>query len=190
MGRRIGIFGGAFDPFHNGHLSVIKSVMNSGIVDECWVIPTYSAPHRSEAYYPFRHRKIMAELAVENIPGVSVSSVEAHLSKPSYTWKTLEHFRSGEPDASFFLCLGEDSLGTFHSWMNAEQILEMCTLLVAERPGYDPVQISEEILDKTIFLDHTPVHLSSSEIKERAQNSKPDASVLPPTVYEYLLLSR
>lgn len=189
LGRRIGLFGGAFDPFHNGHLSVIESVMASGIVDECWVIPTFSPPHRAQAFYPYRHRKLMAELAVENIPGVLVSNVEAHLSKPSYTWKTLEHFKSGEPDARFFLCLGEDSLSSFHTWMNADFILEMCTLLVAERPGYHPAQISKNILDKTIFLDHSPVNLSSSEIKKRAQNSIPDPTVLPHAVYTYLISS-
>ncbi len=190
MGRRIGLFGGAFDPFHIGHLSVIRSVMASNIVDECWVIPTYSAPHRDMAFYPYRHRKIMAELAVRDISGVSVSNIEAHLPQPSYTWRTLEHFKSGEPDSTYFLCLGEDSLTTFHQWVRADYILELCTLLVSERPGYDPSAVQSNILEKAIFLEHTPIEVSSSEIRRRVQNRNPDPDVLPQAVYEYLLSSR
>lgn len=187
MGRRIGLFGGAFDPFHNGHLSVVESVMRSYIVEECWIMPTYAPPHRNPPFYPFRHRKRMAELATEHMNGVVVSSIEAHLSKPSYTWKTIEHIISGESDIQLFLCLGEDSLVNFSSWMHADKIINRCTLLVAERPGYDPKDVFQELLKKTIFIDHTPVDVSSTEIREKNQDYLISSDSLPPAVYEYLL---
>lgn len=187
MGRRIGLFGGAFDPFHKGHLAVVKSVMNSNIVDECWIIPTFEPPHRSEPFYPYRHRKKMAELATAQIPQVFVSNIESHLQTPSYTWKTVEHITSGEPDLRLFLCLGEDSLMSFQNWMNSEKLLERCSLLVAERPGYNPVDIPENILKKTLFLEHNPIDCSSSEIRKRTLDNWPNPDDLPIAVYEYLL---
>lgn len=187
MGRRVGLFGGAFDPFHKGHLAVVESVMNSNIVDECWIIPTFDPPHRKEPFYPYRHRKKMAELATAQINGVIVSNLESHLPTPSYTWKTVEHISSGEPDLHLFLCLGEDSLMSFQNWMNADILLERCSLLVAERPGFKPVDIPENILKKTLFLDHNPVDYSSSEIRGRSQDKWPNPDVLPQAVFEYLL---
>ena len=186
MGARIGLFGGAFDPIHIGHLGLIDSMLASGVLDTLCVVPTYDPPHRPPARYPFMDRLRMTRLALQAHADVRVLSVESLLPRPSYTVRTLEYLQSGSPGDTFFLCIGFDSLATFTRWHRHREILRMCSLLVASRPGTDPARIPPEVLDHAVFVEHEPIDVSSTRIRETLEAGDDLSGLVPQSVLEYL----
>jgi nicotinate-nucleotide adenylyltransferase len=186
-GVSIGLFGGTFDPIHDGHLALIDSFLRSGIVQEIWVIPTYESPHRqSESQTPFRNRVEMARLALKDKQGVTVSDIEAKLPTPSFSVQTVGEFKSLFPFYQLYWCLGTDQLVKFHEWVLFDAILFMSRLLVAERPGFDTTGIQGAILDVTEFVEHEPLSISSTEIRSQIRNGKIQEARLPKQVKDYI----
>lgn len=183
--KRIGLFGGSFDPVHNGHLEAVNSFLGSGLIDEIWILLTPDPPHKTDQKKTdFDHRYHMLKLAFQESDNTKISDVEKDLPKPSYTLQTIHHLKNQYPDYTFFLCLGEDSLQSFHKWHKYDEILEECTLMVVNRPGFDHSGVDSEILKKTIFVDHKPMNISSTEIRQT-----PDSSALmnlPDEVQKYI----
>lgn len=183
--KRIGLFGGSFDPVHTGHVEAVHSFLNSGLIDEIWVIPTPDPPHkRSSKLTAFAHRKRMLQLAFQDLDRIEISDIESGLSKPSYTLQTIRHLKKIYPEYTFYLCLGEDSLQSFHRWHKYREILEECTLLVVDRPGFNHNEVDNSILERTILVDHQPVNISSTDIRDaRAINMWKS---VPKKVQEYI----
>ncbi len=182
MGKRIGILGGTFDPVHTGHLKIVESFLNSNLIDEIQVYVAPGPPHKQKrSLTPFRHRFEMAKIAFSDFNDVLVSDLENRLPKPSYTVHTLEYLKKKYPDDHYYLCLGEDNIQIFKTWYKYREILEMVTLLVAERPGFDSSGVESEILNKTIFADHEPIEVSSSAIR-KFENRE----MIPEKVQEYI----
>lgn len=186
MADRIGLYGGAFDPFHLAHRSVVESMLASGAVDELWLIPTHTPAHRPQTRFTYRHRLRMTVLGVQDLRNVGVLSTESHLPKPSYMIRTLEHLKSGREQDRFFLCMGEDSLATFTTWHRHQELLDQTTLLVAQRPGVDLTGVPEHVIAKTVFVEHSPVHLSSTDIRERLDAGADPGDWCPAPVASYI----
>jgi len=185
MRDRIGIFGGSFDPVHNGHISVIKSFLNSNLLDRVSVMLTPYPPHKkSDLQTSYQHRLNMLEIAVKNLEYVSISDLETRLPQPSYTLQTINYLKEIEPDNLFFLCIGEDSIVNFNKWYHFEEILEKVTLVVAERPGFNKRRADPKILERTIFVEHKPVDISSTEIRENESGKNENA--VPAEVEMYI----
>lgn len=165
-----GILGGTFDPVHTGHVKIAESFLESGVIDRLLILPAPAPPHKqNHKKTSFQDRLHMLRIAFQDIENVEVSDLEQQLSEPSYTIRTIEYLQEKFPDEKWFLCIGEDTLATFYKWYQYKEILNRVTLLVAERPGFDSSSIDPEILDKTIFVDHQPVDISSTEIRETVQ---------------------
>lgn len=186
MKNRVGIFGGSFNPVHSGHIKVAESFLNSNIIDQLLLLLTPNPPHKkSENQVPFAHRFEMLKLAFQGYGRVTVSDLERELASPSYTLQTIQHLQNEYPETSFYLCLGEDSIQNFHKWFNYEEILKLVPLLVAERPGYDSSVIEDQILERAIFVEHKPVDVSSTDIRNTNGGGKPDENI-PSQVMEYI----
>lgn len=184
----IGLFGGTFDPIHDGHISLIKSFLASGKVQEIWVIPTFEPSHRkTDDLLPFRTRLEMVRLAVKDIPGVSVSDIEYKLPKPSFSVQTIGEFKKLFPFYQLYWCLGGDQLKSFHNWVLFDAILFMSRLLVAERPGHETHHIQNAILEMSEFVEHEPVNISSTEIREQIKSGKIDETAIPEAVKAYII---
>jgi nicotinate-nucleotide adenylyltransferase len=183
--KRIGLFGGSFDPVHNGHIEAVNSFLESGLIDEIWILLTPAPPHKpDQKKTDFEHRYNMLKLAFQESDNIKISNLEKDLPKPSYTLQTILHLKAQHPDKTFFLCLGEDSLQSFHKWHKYDEILEECMLLVVDRPGSDHGDVDSDILEKSIFVDHKPKNISSTEIR-RASNSSTRMK-LPDEVLSYI----
>ena len=170
--KRIGLFGGSFDPVHNGHIEAVNSFLASGLIDEIWILLTPVPPHKpDQKKTDFEHRYNMLKLAFQESDNTKISDIEKDLPKPSYTLQTIDHLKKQHSEYTFFLCLGEDSLQSFHKWHKFEEILDECTLMVVDRPGADHSGVDSKILEKTVFVDHKPMNISSTEIRQSPETS-------------------
>ncbi len=173
---KIGIYGGAFDPFHNGHLSMIRGALKSKKVDRVIVIPTGMPcfkPARKVTLSPYRYYMVRAALKDE--PDCEVCDIEQVFGEPSYTVTTLKNLRKkkvvSEKDELFLMC-GSDILFEFESWYKPKEILEQATLLCALRPGIDEGQARneashlEEVFDTNVkFFKIDGVEVASSKLR-------------------------
>lgn len=185
MSDRIGIFGGSFDPVHNGHISVIKSLLASGLIKKVQILLTPYPPHKdASGQTDFAHRLNMLKIAFKDLADVEVSDIERHLPKPSYTLQTITYLKNAHPENTYFLCLGEDSIDSFHKWFKYEEILEQVPLMVAERPGYGREGLDQKVAERSIFVDHQPVEISSTDIRNGDLNI-PVEYAIPKEVIEY-----
>lgn len=187
MSTRIGLFGGTFDPVHKGHLSIAQSFIESEFIDEIWVLLTPYPPHKTGADHTnYDLRLKMLEAAFEDIQHVSIKTVEQKLPKPSYSLRTIQHLKQQFPDKTFYFCMGEDSLRQFHTWKKYQDILEECELLVAQRPGETHQHVDQEILQHSHFVDHEPLDLASSEIRDRVKGGHSISEKVPEKVLKII----
>ena len=183
MSPAIGLFGGTFDPVHNGHLSIARSFLESPLISELWILLTPVPPHKhGNGHVKYETRYKMLSTAFEGLSGIRILTIENELPKPSYTYNTIRHLKELHPDKEFMFCMGEDSLTQFHTWKYYHEILEEAKLLVAERPGSDHSVVDKKILDHTIFVEHEPLEISSSQIKEFLKKGESLSDLLPQQV--------
>ncbi|WP_457574703.1 nicotinate (nicotinamide) nucleotide adenylyltransferase [Desulfolithobacter sp.] len=153
--RQVGVFGGTFDPVHEGHLRIAEAVLACTPLDLLLFVPAYLPPHKHIPVAPFHHRVAMLELALgeRSRSGwlgfgeveVAVSRIEAELKTPSYTIDTLKELEGRLGPAVFHLVIGADSLVELHLWYRYREILQRCHLLVAARPGISPAAVQDAI---------------------------------------------
>lgn len=178
--RNIGIFGGTFDPVHNGHVSIAKSFLESGIIDALWVFLNPDPPHKSHGpHESYAARFRLLSIAFESIENVQISDLETTLSKPCYTIQTVNYLADRYPEQSFYLCMGKDSFLSFKSWYKWEEILNYCRLLVADRPHNNDETVDPDLLDHTTFVDHEPIKVSSTQIRKNIAAGKSIADMVP-----------
>lgn len=183
MSLRIGLFGGTFDPVHNGHVSIAESFLSSGEIDELWVLLTPYPPHKQEitsASYELRLKMLNA--AFKGMNSLKISSIENELPKPSYSIQTIRALKKDHRNVSFYYCMGEDNLANFHEWRSFEDIMEECKLLVARRPGVTHEDVKPRILENTHFVSHTPLEISSTQIRKMVEREKEIRDLVPDKV--------
>tara|TARA_R110002124_G_scaffold48026_1_gene142157 strand:- start:31548 stop:32126 length:579 start_codon:yes stop_codon:yes gene_type:complete len=184
--KKIGLLGGTFDPVHNGHIRIARSFIESGCIDELWVLLTPFPPHKLEKdHVSYSTRLIMLKKAFSNVDCI-ILSIENDLPKPSYTYRTIQFLKKKHTDHQFYFCMGEDSLSQFHKWKHFDKILEEANLLVARRPNSSHANVNHSILKQTVFVDHEPIEISSSEIKERIKESDFIKKNLPHSVFSII----
>ena len=131
--KRIGVFGGAFDPPHNTHAALISLALAQLQLDQLRVIPTGRAWHKVRSLSPAADRLAMAELAFSKIPGVVVDARETQRAGPTYTVDTLRELRRENPDADLILLIGCDQARALPTWHRWHEVLQFATICVADR---------------------------------------------------------
>lgn len=191
MLKRIGLFGGTFDPVHNGHTSLARSFLASKKIDELWILLTPFPPHKQgNEHTLYQQRLDMLDLAFGSYEQVSILTIENELPKPSFTYRTIEFLKREKPEYEYLYCLGEDSLASFNSWKYPERILDQVSLLVAQRPGTDHSHVENTILNKAFFVQHEPLAISSSVVKERLMADESISGLVDPKVETYIRSNR
>ena len=133
--KKIGIFGGSFDPPHLGHLVIAELTRRALKLDVVYLVPAYQPPHKSGRHTSTaRDRLAMTRLSARGNPRLRVSDIEIRRRGVSYTVDTVKAFHRKFPSAELFLIVGGDSLQQFHSWKDPERILELASLAVYRRP--------------------------------------------------------
>lgn len=183
----IGLLGGSFDPVHNGHLAIAHSFLDSPYLSELWILLTPDPPHkeqRSLASYESRFK--MLQSAFETWNNVLVSDVEKKLSTPSYTIQTLRYLKEEFPDKTFYLCIGEDSARNFKQWYQWENILAITELLIARRNSSESLNVDSDLMKKAHIINHEPVSISSTEVRERIARGKNISKLVPEPVEHFI----
>jgi len=175
---RIGVLGGTFDPFHNGHLSVARSVRDSGLVDRVLIVPANDQwQKRSVASAEQRFEMVRRGLAtedggangLENNDGLSVSDVDIVRGGPTFTIDTLAELSVLYPDADIRFIVGVDAAAGLPSWHRAPELRERTSFIVVTRPGTSPPQLDVQGYDLNL-LEIPPVDVSSSMCREAIRN--------------------
>lgn len=131
--KRIGVFGGAFDPPHQAHLTLAKTAVATLELDELRVIPTGHAWHKERALSGPEHRLAMTKLAFEGMPHVLVDDRELRRPGPTFTIDTLEALQAENPLAQLYLIMGADQFAVFRQWQRWKAILEIAIICIADR---------------------------------------------------------
>lgn len=184
------IFGGTFDPIHNGHIHIAYEALYNLEVDEIIFMPAGHPPHKNNRMVTSgKTRYEMVLKAIEGEEKFSISDYEIKNNGLSYTYNTLIHFNKVEPDTEWFFLVGVDSLMALDTWKNIDIILDNCTLVVFSRSGFSEksifemkARIEEENNTKIIFLQMPLLDISSTAIKEKIAQHKVVNYLLPPKV--------
>lgn len=176
---RTALFGGTFNPLHNGHLAIAQSVLEQGLADEVWILITPCNPwKKDQALLDDRLRYDMVAQAVKEMDGVRASDYEFKLDKPSYTANTLRRISADYPDREFILTIGADNWIKFHNWRESDFILNNYHIIVYPRQGY-PI----ETLSGNVTLLNCPLmDISSTQIRQMVHNGTPINELVPASV--------
>lgn len=180
---RCGIYGGSFNPIHNGHLELSRSLLREGLVDEVWLMVSPLNPFKqgSRELLPDGERLRLAQLAVEGEPRIRVSDFETRLPQPSYMSVTLQRLRESFPKHEFTLVIGADNWLRFPDWHKSEEILSRHHIIICPRPGFE---VTARELPSNVSLAPTPLlPISSSNIRQRIRQASYNGEELPESVW-------
>ena len=192
--RKIGIFGGTFNPVHYGHLMIAENACEQFGLEKVIFMPTGHSPHK-----PFmgedmnRHRCRMVELAIADNPLFGISYREIENPGVNCTYETLRQLNEEQPDTQFHFILGADSLFDFLFWRHPEMICREAVILAAVRDTLDEKKVDEQIsylcrkLQGQIYRLNTPnFNVSSKSIRERIGKGQTIRYLVPDTVSDYI----
>ncbi len=207
---QVGLFGGTFNPVHNGHLKVAEQVLNHFPLDRVLFIPSYLPPHKeNRELASVEHRLKMVKLACQRDSRFEVSDIEARNPQPSYSITTLRKLKKIHPEDFFFFIVGLDAFLEIDTWKDYPGLFEECSFIVVRRPGFDmglleskikslqekgvSARIGEQPAENASFssgyvyvLDIETPDISSSEIRKRRQSGLSIKHLVPEEVAEYI----
>ena len=183
---RTALFFGSFNPIHNGHLAIVRYVLDEGLNDEVWLVVSPRNPLKEgSALAPEGDRLEMARIAVKyaGLEGrLKVSDAEFSMPRPSYTIDTLERLRGEFPERDFSLLMGADILDELERWKDWRKLLAEYRIMVYPRPGYVP----QHHLDEVMLLEDAPVwDYSSTRVRNAIKDSR-GGDMIPEAVMEYI----
>ncbi len=187
--RRIGIFGGAFDPIHLGHTRVMRNVLERSKVDEILIVPNGAPPYRTPTA-DMSHLRSMAAIAVEGMPQVSIAD-QALLRNTKNTLDIVRAIIRRYPGATFTYIIGADKLAGLLHWSGTPQLFEWCDLLVYPRAGYNAQELTLFAIAhgyRAQLLPVPPVNTSSSLVRAQIALLSDAGDMILPQVARYIAL--
>jgi nicotinate-nucleotide adenylyltransferase len=193
---RIGIFGGTFDPVHQGHLIVAEQCREQAGLDQVWFVPAARPPHKQEQpLTPFPQRAEMLALAVAGQPAFRVEPLEQDRPGPSYTADTLEEIQRRQAGLELELIVGTDVLPDLPHWHEPGRIIQLAGLLIVPRAGWQiwpPAQLRaalrlppETALRQQVI--HSPlIEISSRDLRRRVGEGRSIRYLVPRAVEAYV----
>ena len=192
--KRIGIFGGSFNPIHLGHTALAAYICEQGLVDEVWLMVSPHNPLKENStLINEQERLTMARLAVAPYPTLRACDFEFTLPRPSYTYHTLQALREAYPDHEFSLIIGEDNWQCFDRWYRGEDIARETPIIVYPRDIEGELKIISAMLESPLSSGEgggrgLPKLLpySSTEVRQAIAEGKDTSHMLHPDVAQYI----
>ena len=178
--RRIGLFGGMFDPVHLGHLHAARMVADELELDKVIFIPARIPPHKQNGcYVSGDHRISMLRLALDGEPRFEVSDFEILKTGTSYSYITVEYFRNLFPNDKLYFIIGDEAYALLHTWKSPERIRKAADFVVVTREGTPPPA-------DAIYVQIPQMKISSTEVRNELINGRKGEKLLPDCVAEYI----
>ena len=182
---KTGIFGGSFNPIHNGHISLARQLKEKAGLDEVWLMVSPQNPMKRQTDLLSDEARLqMARLALEHETGIIACDYEMHLPKPSYTWLTLQALSRDYPDRQFVLMIGGDNWTIFHRWYHADDILQNYQVVVYPRRDEQPVK--KALPAGVTMVEAELLDVSSTEIRQRIREGRSIQELVPPSVAAFI----
>ncbi|WP_322513524.1 nicotinate-nucleotide adenylyltransferase [Chloroflexus sp.] len=194
--RRLGIYGGTFDPIHFGHLAIVEEARWFCRLDQVLIVPAAAQPLKHGHLAAAHHRLEMVRLACAGNAALIPSSLELDRPPPSYTVDTLRACRERYgPEVELFLITGADAAAELPRWREPDQIARLAQIVVVERPGYRFDENSlftavPAVRDRITVLTGPQLAISSTDLRERLATGRPVRYQLPDAVLDYLTRHR
>lgn len=212
--ERIGIYGGTFDPIHNGHLQVAAAICDAFALDRFLFVPAFVPPHKRDRQIsaPF-HRYAMVVLAtlhaqLAQATDWQASTIELEAPTRPYTIETLQHLQEKHPQCDLFFVMGGDSFAEINLWREYERLLTEFNIIVAFRPQSDHLSVQhlsarcqERVVDlrgsarpdlenlgatKVFLTDYVAVNIAATEIRAAVRTRQTIEKFVPPDVARYI----
>lgn len=182
---RTGIFGGSFNPIHNGHIELAKRLLGIAGLDEIWFVVSPQNPlKRQEGLLDDDTRLLMARMALQDEPRLVASDFEFRMPRPSYMWHTLQSMSKTYPSREFVLIIGADNWACFDRWFEWRKILDCYSVVIYPRED-SPIDAAS--LPPNVRLADTGLFdVSSTEIRRRIMYGEPFGDLVPPCVERFI----
>ena len=184
--KRVGVFGGSFDPVHNAHVALARLALEQLRLDEVRWIPVGEPWQKSRRLSDGADREAMVRLAIQGEPRFVLDRIELRRRGISYTLDTVRELAAAEPGTEWVLILGQDQYAGLHTWRDWRELLALVTLAIARRPDADAAvnnqiaQVPHEVVDLPMMA------VSSTEIRRRVAAGEPIAGLVPDAVARYI----
>jgi nicotinate-nucleotide adenylyltransferase len=181
---KIGIFGGTFDPIHNGHIYLAEKVSARLSLSRVIFVPAYIPPHKTgKKITSAKHRYNMLKLAIRNNRKLAISDIELKRKGKSYSIETIKIFKEKYgPKVELVFMAGSDLVSELYKWKDLDEILKNCCFIVIERPGFK----MKKDLNGILVLKIKAKGIQSTDIRNGIRNNKPLKGVMPEKVLEYI----
>lgn len=196
MHMRVGVFGGTFDPVHQGHLILAEQARELGPLDQVWFVPAPRPPHKdADSLTRFDQRVEMLQLAIAGQPAFRVDEIEKDRAGPSFSVDTLAAFHALYPTHEFFLLVGSDTVMDLAHWREPRRLLAMAGLLAMARPNFpipnatqlrQELELGPEDALHLKVLDAPLIDISSRDLRRRAAAGRSLRYFLPRAVEVYI----
>ncbi|ASB88285.1 nicotinate-nucleotide adenylyltransferase [Bacillus sonorensis] len=184
--KKIGVFGGTFDPPHNGHLLMANEVLYKMELDEIWFMPNQIPPHKLENSFSLsRHRLEMLKLAISGKERFKVETIELEREGPSYTFDTVRLLKKRYPDHHFYFIIGADMIEYLPKWSHIDELVKEIQFVGVKRPGF---QVDTPY--PLVYVDVPAFEVSSSLLRDRIKNRQPTDYLIPDEVKVYVKENR
>ncbi|HKB52894.1 MAG TPA: nicotinate-nucleotide adenylyltransferase [Ramlibacter sp.] len=185
--RRVGVYGGAFDPPHLAHVVLARAAIDQLRLDELRILPTGHAWHRAAPLSPAADRLAMTRLAFADVPRALIDERELHRPGPTYTVDTLRELRAEQPRAQLFLVMGEDQSGSltrWHDWQSVVALAVICYAARAATQGEVRSDLPREARSQPLVLPAMPE--SATQVRALVQAGVDVHHLVPAGVARYI----
>lgn len=185
--KYIGIFGGSFDPIHNGHIRALNAFIRIHDFERVFIVPTGNPPHKKRST-PANQRIDMLKLAIGDT--AEISEIEAYSNETSYTYNTVRTLMDLYPECRPVIYVGSDMFLLIKQWYRSDELMKIADFAVFSRNGKDSEQLLEfgKNLDANwqLYDDYEPIEMSSAEIRRSVSEGKDISGMVPAAVAEYI----
>ena len=180
--KQIGLLGGNFNHVHNAHLTIADQVRQQLGLDEVLLMPEYQPPHvDKKTTISEKHRLRMLELAVRDIEGLGIETIELERKGISYTYDTMKLLTEKNPDVDYYFIIGADMVAYLPKWHRISELIQMVQFVGVQRPKY-----KAGTSYPVIWVDVPLLDISSSLIRRQLEEGKKPNFLLPQAVLDYI----
>ena len=202
--KKIGIFGGTFDPIHMGHLRMALELKQQLGLDEMRLLPNHQPPHRDAPQVSSVQRVEMLQIALRDCAELQLDERELQRNKPSYTFDTLQELRTEfGSDASLILCMGADAFAGLSGWHRWQELIQLAHIVVIARPGWsipeagevrdflagylkEPEGLARASSGSIVLQSPRLLAISATEIRKQIQAGQSAQFLMPDAVWNYI----